>query len=221
MPPILTDFLDKFQFGTALDTIIVIGTFLLSQYGMYRKFEKKLKEAGSKETLKRIEDDNQKKAIEQYKKDIDKLQESLKHVEDGLKLLKNKYSNERDAFMNQVQELDQGAENLHDDSIDKINTVKNKIIRFENELRKLEDQLRSMSEATNTLTDSDISTHRAFIIGEHRRCVQIDKSIDLLSLQQVENIYKKYLAEDRTGGDEFINNLVREIRSLPTKPNDR
>lgn len=219
MPSVLIDFMNNFKLGTGIDIILTLGSVLLGYFAMYKKLVKKIKDEGSEETLEKIEEDKQKQMLEQYKKDISTLQGSLQSVQSELDTFRAGYEREKEGFLNQLKELDTGAESLHDDSVDRITLIKNKILEFDEYIKSMDDKIKDMSEKINMLTDSDISAHRAFIIGEHRRCVQVEKSIDLLALQQVENIYKKYLAEDRTGGDEFIANLIREIRNLPTKPN--
>ena len=80
----------------------------------------------------------------------------------------------------------------------------------------LEKRIERDEQKIDVLTDSDINTHRAYIISEYHRAMK-DKKIDLITLQSIENIYKKYLSEDKNGGDEFITGLVNEIRNLPTK----
>ena len=56
------------------------------------------------------------------------------------------------------------------------------------------------------------------IFTKEKKYVKKEKSIDLISLQNLENIYNKYLEEDG-GKDEFLAKLMKELRDLPTTKN--
>ena len=67
------------------------------------------------------------------------------------------------------------------------------------------------------MLDSDCETIRSFIMSEYCKWVEDKGEIDLITLQNIERMYKKYLEEVGENTDEFIDKLVNEIRQLPTK----
>lgn len=83
-----------------------------------------------------------------------------------------------------------------------------KIESLENRVDKMESQI-------DLLFKSDKEYFRAFIMEGYDKYVKTEKSIDLVSLQNLENIYNKYLEEDG-GKDEFLAKLMKELRDLPT-----
>lgn len=79
----------------------------------------------------------------------------------------------------------------------------------------LENRVDKMEKQIDLLFKSDKEYFRAFIIEGYNKYVKTEKSIDLVSLQNLESIYNKYLEEDG-GKDEFLAKLMKELRNLPT-----
>ena len=85
-------------------------------------------------------------------------------------------------------------------------------------IESLENRVDKMEHQIDLLFKSDKEYFRAFIMEGYNKYVKKEKSIDLISLQNLENIYNKYLEEDG-GKDEFLAKLMKELRDLPTTKN--
>lgn len=81
----------------------------------------------------------------------------------------------------------------------------------------LEQEVQVVKKEIIDLMTSSVSINRSLILQVYNRCVINEKTIDLMSLQNVEKLYDNYLAEVKDGGDEFINKIMSEIRDLPTR----
>ena len=79
----------------------------------------------------------------------------------------------------------------------------------------LEERVGKIEKQVELLFKTDKEQTKTFLIDAYNRYVKKDKTIDLLTLQAIENVYNQYLEE--TGeSDEFFTKLMRELRSLPT-----
>ena len=83
----------------------------------------------------------------------------------------------------------------------------------------LEDKISKLESQINVLITSDVEYIRAYITDSYKKFVKELHHIDLMSLQNVESIYNRFLQE--TGSeDEFLSKLMRELRNLPTTKDD-
>lgn len=205
MPEQLVKFLDNFPLGSSL---VFLGA-LLGFFGlMYKKYTDiiiEIKKKGSEETLDKLEAEKLKKELDQYRENINSLQKDVDALKKELVLRDKK-----------TKALIDRTSLMHKKYTEAFTKVGKQITRTSKAISDLEKRIDRDEQKIDVLTDSDINTHRAYIISEYHRVMK-DKKIDLLTLQSVENIYKKYLSEDKNGGDEFITGLVNEIRNLPTK----
>lgn len=88
-------------------------------------------------------------------------------------------------------------------------------VEYIKKIESLENRVDKMECQIDLLFKSDKEYFRAFIMEGYTKYVKTEKCIDLVSLQNLENIYNKYLEEDG-GKDEFLAKLMKELRDLPT-----
>ena len=79
----------------------------------------------------------------------------------------------------------------------------------------LSERVLKIEEQIELLFHADKAYVKAHIVEGHNRYVRDEKMIDLLTLQNLECIYNKYL-EEGGGEDEFLAKLMKELRDLPT-----
>lgn len=212
MPDELVDFMNNFQLGSSIKFLVILGGFVFAQYKLYKGFIAKMKDQGSKETLDELEDKKQKEELLKCKKAVLALYEETKKLKQQIKMVSNKVETAKTTYA----DLEDTAEDLHNDSLNQIDAMEKKLNNFNVAMNQINASIADIMEKIDVLTDSDANSQRAYIISEYHRCVEVEKQIDLMTLQSVESVYKKYLAEDKSGGDEFITGLVREMRNLPT-----
>jgi cell division protein FtsB len=216
MPTEVTEFLNSFQLGFAVQLIVYVCIGGGAVYAFYCKISKIIKTKGSQEVLNKLKEKENEEKIKGFQDDIDNLQKDISRLDSELSKFKSEISDELKGLTIDINNNNIASDSLHTVSLDSLKKLSDQIELFETSIQKIENKIEVMTENINVLMDADVSTLKAFIISEYQRCVKEAKEIDLISLQNIENIYKKYLAEDRNGGDEFITSLVREIRNLPT-----
>ena len=140
--------------------------------------------------------------------DIDETSTELSSFEEGCRAsideLTKKVGEHIDESISQRTEL-LNAINALNDAV-KAQTPKNEA--FEDRLMMIEQQI-------NLLFESDKEYIIAFITDVYQRYVKEKRCIDLITLQNVESIYTRFLVE--TGSeDKFLSKLMMEIRNLPT-----
>lgn len=217
MPDEIANFLDNFKLGTSIQVIIICGGFFFSLYHWLKNKVKEIEQKGSDETLDKLEENERDKKLEDYKNTIDKLQKEITDVSDEFNKFKESIHGEVVETDDKIHMSENTTSILHKETLIKIDEILEEIHAFEKRLDTIEKQIKSTNEVISVLMNSDIGSHRAWIIHEYNRCVKEDKEIDLISLQNIENIYRLYLDEVGDGGDEFVTKLMHEIRNLPTK----
>ena len=83
-------------------------------------------------------------------------------------------------------------------------------------MENISDSLNKIDTSIGVLIDSDCETISSFITSEYKTAME-EGEIDLITLQSIERMYKKYLVEAGDTTDEFIEKLMNELRSLPTR----
>ncbi|MDY5873608.1 MAG: hypothetical protein SPK36_02335, partial [Bacilli bacterium] len=96
-----------------------------------------------------------------------------------------------------------------------IDKIENKINGYQMNINKILDSIDNIMKNINILIDSDKETIRSFIMSEYYKWE--GKVIDLITLQNIERLYKKYLEELGDESDDFIDKIMTELRNLPTK----
>lgn len=217
MPDEIANFLNNFKLGTSIQIIIICGSFFFAVMHWLKKEIDQIKQKGVEETLDEIEKTGKEKKLEEYKKTIDSLQEKITKISDDFNAFKESIHDEVIETDGKIDTSKLSTANLHKETLERIEEIMEGIHTFEKKVDTIEKQLKSMNEYITMLMNSDIGTHKSWIIHEYNRCVKDDREIDLISLQNIENIYRLYLDEVGDGGDEFVTKLMHEIRNLPTK----
>ena len=127
--------------------------------------------------------------------------------------------NDLDVKLSEMQKvIDEHVESNKDED-DKIKESLSEFNKLATEYIKkigsLEARVEKMEKQIDLLFKSDKEYFRAFIMEGYNKYVKAEHSIDLISLQNLENIYNKFIEEDG-GKDEFLAKLMQELRNLPT-----
>lgn len=124
-----------------------------------------------------------------------------------------------DSHFAEVQEkIDQHIQKDNDNT-EKLETTLsefNKLaVDYIQKIEALEKRVEKMEKEIDLLFKSDQEYIRVFIMDGYTKYVKNQHSIDLVSLQNLESIYNKYL-DETDGKDEFLAKLMKELRDLPT-----
>lgn len=217
MPSEIIEFLDNFKFGSALQFLVLWVTLFISVIAFIKKQIKGIKEKGSEETLSNLEEKEREDQLESYKTSIEKMEKELGSITSDLNSFKASIHDELQNFDVILNKNNTSSKELHQETIKTISDIASTIKKFENRVKNSELKVESMNKTIEILISSDIGSHKAWIVHEYDKWVKREGSIDLMSLQNIENIYRLYLDEVSDGGDQFITKLVQEIRNLPTK----
>ena len=96
-----------------------------------------------------------------------------------------------------------------------IDKIEDQIKGYQMNINKILDSIDNIMKNIHILIDSDKETIRSFIMSEYYKWE--GKVIDLITLQNIERLYKKYLEELGDESDDFIDKIMTELRNLPTK----
>lgn len=130
-----------------------------------------------------------------------------------------KMRNDLDTKLLEVQKTIDEHIQIDEDESEKIETALSEFNKLANEyikkIESLETRVEKMEQQIDLLFKSDKEYFKAFILEGYNKYVKVEHSIDLISLQNLENIYNKFIEEDG-GKDEFLAKLMHELRNLPT-----
>ena len=199
----LVDFLNNFGAGTSIAGIVLIGSFI---YMIYKKIKGFKNNYDNTHRQKVLEDEHQKQESENVEKIIGKVSELETKIDDQNKDLKNYVDEKYEVLENRI--------NANDNVVSDLNKS---VLATNNALSQISESLLKIDKSIDVLLDSDCETIRSFIMSEYCKWVEDKGEIDLITLQNIERMYKKYLEEVGENTDEFIDKLVNEIRQLPTK----
>lgn len=130
--------------------------------------------------------------------------------------LNKKFSDVQKIIDEHIEE-DNGTSEKLENTLSEFNKL---AVEYIKKIESLENRVDKMEHQIDLLFKSDKEYFRAFIMEGYNKYVKTERSIDLVSLQNLENIYNKYLEEDG-GKDEFLAKLMKELRDLPTTKNKR
>lgn len=148
--------------------------------------------------------------------------ESYQHLVDELGDTKEQLDHAEEGLENKVSRLFDIIEDLKSETADPnsehqktIAAMVESIERQDETIKELTERVIKIEEQIELLFRADKEYVKAHIVEGHNRYVQDEKTIDLLTLQNLESIYNKYL-EEGGGEDEFLAKLMKELRDLPT-----
>lgn len=200
----LIDLLNNFGAGTFIAGMlcIVSGGILI-----IKKLISIKKKYDENHTSKILQDEQQKQESENVEKMIGKFSELETKIDNQGKELKS--------YVDERYDILETRLNANDKVISDLNKS---VLNTNNSLSQISESLIKINGSIDILIDSDCETIRSFIMSEYCKWVGEDRGeIDLISLQNIERMYKKFLEEVGENTDEFIDKLVQEIRQLPTK----
>lgn len=192
--------------GTLIATIISLVGF---GYLIYKAI-KVIREHIVKDVIHEEEDKKDKKDLQTVISKIEDLGKDIDGMHDEVNKNTTTLKNYVDQKYNMLVAREEGNEKH-------INELKDRLNEQEHRIEQHQQNVSQINENIKILLDSDKQTISAYLIGEHEKYVKKEKEIDLLALQNIEDAYRNYLREDKNGGDPFIEKIMREIRSLPTK----
>lgn len=197
-------YMNNFRFGDAIAFIVTIFWVAIFIVKWIRTGLKKHKESIESE----LKEKNDALALIE---DVNKANDEISKMRDELD---KKFSDVQKTIDDHIKKDNENSEKL-ENTLSEFNRVAMEYIK---KIEFLEQRVDKIEHQIDILFKSDKEYIRAFILEGYSKYVKTEKSIDLVSLQNLENIYNKYLEEDR-GKDEFLAKLMRELRNLPTTKN--
>ena len=159
---------------------------------------------------------------EQVKKDFIK-EEEWEDIQEGIRTTKTDLTNLTEKMNTDIEDLRKEMEEKirsQDSAESDLTAAIKKINVFMNEQRdamtKITDQVGALEVQIDLLLRSDVEHIHAYLVDAYNKYVRVEKSIDLITLQNLERVYNRYMEEIRGGGDEFLTKIMRELRNLPT-----
>ena len=159
---------------------------------------------------------------EHVKKDFIK-EEEWKDIQEGIKTTKTDLTNlteKMDAEMEDFRKEVEKKLSSQDNAESELNNAIQRVNLFIDEQRaamsKITDRVGTIEVQIDLLLKSDAEHIHAYLVDAYNKYVRVEKSIDLITLQNLERVYNKYMEEIRGEGDEFLTKLMRELRNLPT-----
>lgn len=140
--------------------------------------------------------------------DIDSLKNDLNAISTDVESYKKNLDDRVKAIISQSDTGDSNIEKVVDELQESLQMMEPKVRLLEDKMSKIESQI-------SILINSDVEYTKAYITDCYNKFVKVEHHIDLISLQNVESVYNKFVQE--TGlEDEFLSKLMRELRNLPT-----
>lgn len=140
--------------------------------------------------------------------DIDSLKNDLNTISTDVESYKKNLDDRVKAIISQSDAGDSNIEKVVDELQESLQMMEPKVRLLEDKMSKIESQI-------SILINSDVQYTKAYITDCYNKFVKVEHHIDLISLQNVESVYNKFVQE--TGlEDEFLSKLMRELRNLPT-----
>lgn len=140
--------------------------------------------------------------------DIDSLKNDLNAISTDVESYKKNLDDQVKAIISQSDTGDINIEKVVDELQESLQMMEPKVRLLEDKMSKIESQI-------SILINSDAEYTKAYITDCYNKFVKVEHHIDLISLQNVESVYNKFVQE--TGlEDEFLSKLMRELRNLPT-----
>ena len=116
---------------------------------------------------------------------------------------------------NKLEEMVKSSSDGSKEFLEAFNEMKSIIVVLEPKMKFIEEKISKLESQIGVLITSDVEYIKAYLTDSYKKFVKEKHHIDLISLQNVESLYNRFLQE--TGvEDEFLSKLMRELRNLPT-----
>lgn len=204
-PDQIADFLDQWSAGYIFLIIVGVYTVVKKLYEIIKKITNQTEE----QVTKKIKDSEK----------IDGILTDITSLKTEIDKISNDVNNYKGIIDGKLKEIIKNSSENGDEFIKSLDEIKNTLMIIDPKVKILEDKISKLESQINVLITSDVEYIRAYITDSYKKFVKELHHIDLMSLQNVESIYNRFLQE--TGSeDEFLSKLMRELRNLPTTKDD-
>mgnify|MGYP003556925927 CR=1 FL=1 len=204
-PDQIADFLDQWSAGYIFLIIVGVYTVAKKLYEIIKKITNQTEE----QVTKKIKDSEK----------IDGILTDITSLKTEIDKISNDVDNYKGIIDGKLKEIIKNSSENGDEFIKSLDEIKNTLMIIDPKVKILEDKISKLESQINVLITSDVEYIRAYITDSYKKFVKELHHIDLMSLQNVESIYNRFLQE--TGSeDEFLSKLMRELRNLPTTKDD-
>lgn len=204
-PDQIADFLDQWSAGYIFLIIVGVYTVAKKLYEIIKKITNQTEE----QVTKKIKDSEK----------IDGILTDITSLKTEIDKISNDVNNYKGIIDGKLKEIIKNSSENGDEFIKSLDEIKNTLMIIDPKVKILEDKISKLESQINVLITSDVEYIRAYITDSYKKFVKELHHIDLMSLQNVESIYNRFLQE--TGSeDEFLSKLMRELRNLPTTKDD-
>lgn len=204
-PDQIAEFLDQWSAGYIFLIIVGVYTVVKKLYEIIKKITNQTEE----QVTKKIKDSEK----------IDGIITDMTSLKTEIDKISNDVNNYKGIIDGKLKEIIKNSSENGDEFIKSLDEIKNTLMIIDPKVKILEDKISKLESQINVLITSDVEYIRAYITDSYKKFVKELHHIDLMSLQNVESIYNRFLQE--TGSeDEFLSKLMRELRNLPTTKDD-
>lgn len=204
-PDQIAEFLDQWSAGYIFLIIVGVYTVVKKLYEIIKKITNQTEE----QVTKKIKDSEK----------IDGILTDITSLKTEIDKISNDVDNYKGIIDGKLKEIIKNSSENGDEFIKSLDEIKNTLMIIDPKVKILEDKISKLESQINVLITSDVEYIRAYITDSYKKFVKELHHIDLMSLQNVESIYNRFLQE--TGSeDEFLSKLMRELRNLPTTKDD-
>ena len=204
-PDQIAEFLDQWSAGYIFLIIVGVYTVAKKLYEIIKKITNQTEE----QVTKKIKDSEK----------IDGILTDITSLKTEIDKISNDVNNYKGIIDGKLKEIIKNSSENGDEFIKSLDEIKNTLMIIDPKVKILEDKISKLESQINVLITSDVEYIRAYITDSYKKFVKELHHIDLMSLQNVESIYNRFLQE--TGSeDEFLSKLMRELRNLPTTKDD-
>ena len=204
-PDQIAEFLDQWSAGYIFLIIVVVYTVVKKLYEIIKKITNQTEE----QVTKKIKDSEK----------IDGILTDITSLKTEIDKISNDVDNYKGIIDGKLKEIIKNSSENGDEFIKSLDEIKNTLMIIDPKVKILEDKISKLESQINVLITSDVEYIRAYITDSYKKFVKELHHIDLMSLENVESIYNRFLQE--TGSeDEFLSKLMRELRNLPTTKDD-
>lgn len=204
-PDQIAEFLDQWSAGYIFLIIVGVYTVVKKLYEIIKKITNQTEE----QVTKKIKDSEK----------IDGILTDITSLKTEIDKISNDVNNYKGIIDGKLKEIIKNSSENGDEFIKSLDEIKNTLMIIDPKVKILEDKISKLESQINVLITSDVEYIRAYITDSYKKFVKELHHIDLMSLQNVESIYNRFLQE--TGSeDEFLSKLMRELRNLPTTKDD-
>lgn len=136
--------------------------------------------------------------LETISEQLNALTDSQARLDEEIQVFTQSHNLLEEKLNKEFQELSSAQEEQRGELNEQLNTISSNLKRIQKETTNMQNRMQDDT--------------RSYIIDKYRRYVCEKKSIDEVSLEDIERHYMYYTAED---GDQYISNLMIKIRALP------